>query len=141
MTDTEFTYKVSGQTDEPEQRKSSIVFNKKKYAAVQQELEQVAKEFCLSSQILSAFNEAICKALAFDPNVPVYTKEQQEKMRAAYKQRLAENNMTSWEAYGRTYYEKHRGECIEKINTCRKNRKQKSKLDSISVDCELLQAV
>lgn len=114
--------------NEPEQRRSTFVFNKKKYAALQQELQQIAANLGLSSYVLETLHEGICRALAFDPNLPVYSKEQLQKMKTAFKQKLAENNMNSYDAYGRSYYNRNRETCIEKVSACKKSKRDKARV-------------
>lgn len=103
-------------------RKSSVVFNKKRYSLLARALHDFVSQHGMPPRRVEEVLSILCDALEFDPNATVYTTEQLQKKKTAYKQKLAENNMNTWDAYGKKYYDKNREACIERIDACRKKR-------------------
>lgn len=101
-------------TDE-QGRRSIVTLTKKRFSILEEKLKEWTTAEGLSDASLKRMREIICDALAFNPNVPAYTKEADVRRKAEQKKKLEENNMTTYEAYGKAYYEAHKQECMQRV--------------------------
>ncbi len=96
-------------------RRSIVTLTKKRYTALEHKLSDWTKSQGLQEDELIALKNIICEALAFNPNVPAYTKEADVRRKEELKKKLQEANMTRYEAYDKAYYEAHKQECIQRV--------------------------
>ncbi len=102
-------------TDE-QGRRSVVSLTKKRFAALEHGIKQYLDEKGLGSDHLVSLREIICTALSFNPDVPSYTKEVLQRRKEEMKKKLADNNMNTYDAYGRAYYATHREDCITRVS-------------------------
>lgn len=95
-------------------RKAIITMNKKKYFEMEKHLREFTEKRGIDEETLVAMCDTICKALAFNPELKAYKVEEVQRRHQEKKQKLAENGMNTYDAYGRAYYEANREECAKR---------------------------
>lgn len=89
-------------------RRSVVSLTKKRFAMLEQRFRELVNARGLDDDFACALKDAVCEVLAFNPSVPAYTKEELTRRKTELKKKLKDTNMTTYDAYGRAYYESHR---------------------------------
>ena len=100
-------------------RRAIITMNKKKYFELEKHLKDFTRDQGMKEEAFQAMCDMICRVLAFNPELKAYKTEEMRRKKDEYKKKLAEKNMTTWDAYGRAYYEANKEECIKRSTLCR----------------------
>ena len=100
-------------TDE-QGRRSIVTLTKKRFTALEQKLSDWTKSQGLQEDALIALKNIICDTLAFNPNVPAYTKEADVRRKQGLYKTMQENNMNTYEVYGKAYYEANKEACLQR---------------------------
>ena len=96
-------------------RKAIITMNKKRYNEMERQLREYTRQRGIDEATFVGMCETICNALSFNPELKAYKTEEIQRRHQEIKQKLEENNMTTYEAYGKAYYEAHKQECIQRV--------------------------
>lgn len=100
-------------TDE-EGRRSIVTLTKKRFSALEQRLRDWTQKQGHDEEYLSSLKNIICDTLAFNPNVPAYTKEADVRRKQGLYKTMQENNMNTYEVYGKAYYEANKEACLQR---------------------------
>ena len=104
-------------------RRAIVLMNKKKYSVLEKHLREFSHMHGINHDTLAALCETICKALEFNPEMKAYKAEEVQRRKAELKKKLTDNNMTTYEAYGKAYYETHKQECMQRVAKYKSDKK------------------
>lgn len=104
-------------TSKEERCASQVIFNKKKFSMVSRRFEEFSKELQLPLQVAHAFLGILADTIRFDPTLPTRSQEINKKIVENRKKKLAEANKSSYEMYGKKYYENNKEVCHERTIT------------------------
>lgn len=100
-------------------RKAIVTMNKKKYSELEKALKEFTEDRGFDGDTFAAMCETICRVLAFNPELQAYKSDEMRRKKQEYKKKLAEQCLTTYDAYGRAYYNANREECKRRSAICR----------------------
>ncbi len=103
-------------------RKAIVTMNKKKYSELAQALKEFTQERGVDGDTFAAMCETICRVLAFNPELKAYKADEMRRKKQEYKKKLAEQCLTTYDAYGRAYYEANKDVCNQRTAMCKQRK-------------------